>query len=126
MVNVPSGDGAVCVCHSDCREENARRYQIWFHEWPLGEVCECRLTRIRHDCCGNWPQQLRFEEPASKGRQDDWSEADHDGMDQQACIADHPSLVKSVSHEKERMGDGSGGVRHTHNLPLYGPRIAET
>jgi hypothetical protein len=32
MVKVPSGDGPVCVCHSDGREKNAGGNQIRFHE----------------------------------------------------------------------------------------------
>jgi hypothetical protein len=32
MVQVPSGDGPVCVCHSDGPEKNAGGNQIRFHE----------------------------------------------------------------------------------------------
>ena len=49
----------------------------------------------------NWPQQLRLEEPASKGRQDDRRETDHDGIDQQARIVDHSGLVKPVAAESK-------------------------
>ena len=64
----------------------------------------------------NWPQQLRLEEPARKGRQDDRRETDHGGIDQQARIADHPGLEKPVAHEKQDMSDGSGDERHAHDL----------
>jgi hypothetical protein len=36
MVKVPSGDGFVCVCHCNGREENARGNQIWFHQRTVG------------------------------------------------------------------------------------------
>jgi hypothetical protein len=59
----------------------------------LGDMREPELLRgrLQHR---NWPQQLRLEEPACKGRQDDRREADHGGLDQQARTADHPVLEK--------------------------------
>ena len=47
-------------------------------------------------------QQLRLEEPARKGRQDDRRETDHGAIDHQARIADHPGLEKPVAERKGR------------------------
>ena len=69
----------------------------------------------------NWPQRLRLEEPARKGRQDERRETDHDGIDQQARIANHPGLVQPVADEKEDMSEGSGGERHAHDLAAVRP-----
>ena len=70
------------------------------------------LTLLRR----NWPQQLRLEEPAPKGRQDDRRETDHGGIDEQACTADHARLEKSVAEEKQDVSEGSGGERHAYDL----------
>ena len=40
----------------------------------------------------------------------------HDGIDQQARTANHPGLEKPVADEKQDMRQGSGGVRHAHDL----------
>src|SRR6478672_593523 len=64
----------------------------------------------------NWQQQLTLEEPARNGRQDNRRETDHGSKDQQARIADHTGLKKSVAREKQDMSESSGGVRHAHDL----------
>ena len=64
----------------------------------------------------NWPQQLRLEEPARKGRQDDRRETDHGAIDHQARIADHPGLEKPVADEKDGMSDGPGDECRAHDF----------
>jgi hypothetical protein len=44
----------------------------------------------------NWPRQLRLEEPACKGRQDDRREPDHGGIDQQARTGGTPAWIYLV------------------------------
>src|SRR6185436_875667 len=51
----------------------------------------------------------------------DWRETDHGGKDQQARTADHPGLEKPLAREKQDMGEGSGGVRHAHDLAAVRP-----
>src|SRR6185369_5838723 len=79
------------------------------HERELKILC----GRLRRRCR---PQQLRFEESARNARQDDRRESDYGGEDQQARTAEQPGLEKSVAHEKQYVGEGSGGVRHAHDL----------
>ena len=87
-----------------------------------GRAPELLRGRLQHR---NWPQQLRPEEPACNGRQDDWRKTDHDGVDQQAHTADHPVLEKPVTDEKQDVGNGSGGERHAHDLAVVNPRMAQ-
>ena len=88
----------------------------------MGASGNCYAVALQHR---DWPQQLRLEEPAPKGRQEDRRETDHEGVDQQARIANHPGLEQPIAHEKQDMSEGSGGVRTPPTLPLYGPRIAQ-
>ena len=74
-----------------------------------------RANRLLHR---NRPQQLRLEEPACKGRQDDRRETDHNGKDQQACTVEYTGLEKRVAREKQDMSEGSGGVCHANDLSL--------
>jgi hypothetical protein len=46
----------------------------------------------------NWSQQLRLEEPARNGRQDDRRETDYGGI----ATADHSGLEKPVAEESGR------------------------
>ena len=48
-----------------------------------------------------------------KSRQDDRRETDHDGIDQQACVADHPILEEPVADEKQDLSVAPAAIPTT-------------
>ena len=80
-----------------CADRRHRRHE---REDGRALLPQCRHA-LEQPRRANWPQQLRLEEPAPEGCQDDRREPDHGGIDQQARTADHLGLEKPVAEEKQ-------------------------
>ena len=109
----PAAKAEVFACHDGLFVGLMASPGAWFKlpNWSLEAEAKRtprNLARALAPLHPNWPQQLRFEEPAPKGRQDDGREADHGGIDQQARTSDHPGLEKAVAEEKQDPELGKG------------------